>query len=136
MKILLIIGIIIVLLVLFYFVRKGGTAKEGITDIKANEAAEMIKDNKSNKNFVILDVRTPGEFISGHIAGAKNLDYHSSGFDYSLDTLDKSKTYLVYCRSGNRSSHASNLMKTKGFANLLNLQGGIMTWSGATQTGK
>ncbi|AKQ45534.1 rhodanese [Rufibacter radiotolerans] len=75
----------------------------------------------------LLDVRTPGEFASGTIAGAKNLDAMSSQFASQLDKLDKDKEYFVFCRSGNRSGSACDLMASKGFK-AHNLSGGLGAW--------
>jgi rhodanese-related sulfurtransferase len=85
------------------------------------------------KHVVILDVRTPGEFNSGYIPGAINIDIYAADFQSRVQKLDKSKTYLVYCRSGARSSNAGNFMVTNGFKQVHNLKGGMMAWSGAVQ---
>ena len=79
-------------------------------------------------NTVILDVRTPGEFAGGKIRGARNLDIMSRDFVNQIKNLPKDKTYLVYCRSGNRSGQACGIMADMGFKNLKNLAGGIMRW--------
>ncbi|GAA4301564.1 rhodanese-like domain-containing protein [Nibribacter koreensis] len=75
----------------------------------------------------LLDVRTPGEFASGTIPGAKNLDVMSSEFKTALDRLDKDKEYFVFCRSGTRSGSACQLMAEKGLK-AYNLQGGVGAW--------
>jgi phage shock protein E len=77
---------------------------------------------------VLLDVRTPEEFAAGYIKGAINLDFKSSDFSKKLDSLDKSKGYLVYCASGGRSGRASELMNEKGFGSVTTLEGGIQAW--------
>ncbi|MCK6599511.1 MAG: rhodanese-like domain-containing protein, partial [Bdellovibrionaceae bacterium] len=64
-----------------------------------------------SQDSVILDVRTPDEYLSGHIKGAINIDFYASDFQNQLGKLDKEKDYKVYCRSGNRSSKAVNMMK-------------------------
>lgn len=76
---------------------------------------------------VLIDVRTPGEFSSGTIQGAKNLDVMSSDFGEQIGKLDKSKEYFLFCRSGGRSAHACNIMAGRGFR-VSNLQGGISAW--------
>ena len=89
-----------------------------------------FKAMQSKPDVVVLDVRTPGEVSEGIINGATMfLDYNSSDFDQQLDGLDKSKTYLVYCRSGNRSGKACHTMLDKGFKQVYNLDGGISAWS-------
>jgi rhodanese-related sulfurtransferase len=77
---------------------------------------------------IILDVRTQEEFNESHITKAVLIDYHSSDFITKINELDKDKTYLVYCRSGNRSYHAVQKMLEMGFKNPLNLTGGIIEW--------
>jgi rhodanese-related sulfurtransferase len=97
-------------------------------DIDTAVADNLIKAGRDSVNFVILDVRTPQEFASGYIAGAVNLDFKSADFPARLDELDKSKTYLVYCRTGGRSAKAMAMMKEKGFQRVYNLRGGITRW--------
>jgi phage shock protein E len=88
---------------------------------------EFVEKNTQDKR-IILDVRTPKEFSEGHISGAKNLDFYSESFSKDLENLDKNAYYSVYCRSGNRSYLAMQLMQTLGFKNIINLSGGIMAW--------
>jgi rhodanese-related sulfurtransferase len=80
---------------------------------------------------VILDVRTEEEFESGYIKGALNMDIRG-GADFlaSIESLDKSKSYFVYCRSGARSGQACQLMSQMGFSALYNLDGGVLSWEG------
>lgn len=85
----------------------------------------------SDKSVVLLDVRTPAEFASGHISGATNIDFESGNFENEIATLDKSKSYAVYCRSGNRSGQATALMAKDGFKSIFNLDGGIINWQSA-----
>ena len=79
-------------------------------------------------NTVILDVRTAGEFSGGKIKGARNIDIMSRDFENQVKNLPKDKTYLIYCRSGNRSGQACEIMADLGFKNLKNLSSGIMRW--------
>jgi rhodanese-related sulfurtransferase len=75
----------------------------------------------------LLDVRTAGEFASGTIPGARNLDITTGKLPAALNTLDKDKEYFVFCRSGNRSGSACQLMTQQGFK-VYNLAAGIGTW--------
>ena len=95
------------------------------------DAQAFAQELSNNKNVVLIDVRSPGEFHSGHIKGAKNIDLQSSSFKAQLEKLDKSKKYLVYCRSGMRSATACNSMASMGFSDVVNLKGGIISWSSA-----
>jgi phage shock protein E len=85
----------------------------------------------SEVGVVTLDVRTPGEFMSGHIQGARNIDFQSGNFENEIASLDKNATYAVYCRSGNRSGQAVKVMHDAGFHNVYNLNGGVIDWSNA-----
>lgn len=80
---------------------------------------------------VILDVRTPAEFASGHLRGAVNLDIESAGFTAGLAKLAKDAPYAVYCRSGNRSGQALAVMTKSGFTHAYHLGGGITAWQNA-----
>lgn len=80
---------------------------------------------------VLLDVRTPEEFESGHLPGAVNVDVESAAFAQAAASLDKAKTYAVYCRTGNRSKAAMTALQQLGFARLFDLSGGIGAWKSA-----
>jgi len=84
----------------------------------------------SAEDSVILDIRTPAEVGTGKIAEAINVDYYASDFQAKLRGLNKNKTYFVYCRSGNRSTQAVELMRQMGFPQVFGLQGGIDAWVG------
>jgi len=81
----------------------------------------------------VIDVRTPKEYQSGHIEGAVNLHVYDSDFAKQLDSLNKNKTIYVYCKAGGRSAEAVTTMKNKGFAHIVELDGGIDAW---TEAGK
>ncbi len=69
----------------------------------------------------VIDVRTAAEFSEGHVQGARNLDVQNGDFAAALETLDKSASYNVYCRSGRRSATAVELMRNAGFTNVVDL---------------
>jgi rhodanese-related sulfurtransferase len=96
-------------------------------NLSVDEFARMAAD----KQNVILDVRTPGEFSAGHIAGAVNLDYNAPDFQEKAAALDKSKTYLVHCAVGGRSVRACEKLSHLDFPNLYNLPGGFKAWAKA-----
>jgi rhodanese-related sulfurtransferase len=89
---------------------------------------DFRKMYETTRDAVLLDVRTAGEFSSGTIKGSKNMDFMSAGFAEKIGLLDKSKTYFLFCRSGNRSGKAAQLMASKGFK-VYNLAGGIGAWN-------
>jgi rhodanese-related sulfurtransferase len=80
---------------------------------------------------VVLDVRTPAEFAEGHLPGAVNIDVSAADFASRVAALDKSAPYAVYCRSGNRSAAALEVMKGQGFTGAYHLGGGITAWKSA-----
>ncbi len=92
--------------------------------------AAGFKEKLSQPNVVVLDVRTKEEMAQGRIKGATNLDFYASDFGAKLDKLQKDKTYLVYCRSGNRSARACSLLAKKGYESIYNLKGGYLNWPG------
>ena len=92
------------------------------------KAAELMKKNGANPEFVVLDVRTPEEYRDGHLEGAVMIDFKSNGFKEELQSLDRGKTYLVYCRTERRSGSAIAMMEEMGFRNIYHLTGGIKAW--------
>lgn len=107
---------------------KGGEAVASAASAYQNIDVATFKKLMSGSNVVVLDVRTPGEIAQGKIAGAMELNFNSPDFAQQTAKLDKSKTYLVYCRSGNRSGQACNIMQQQGFGKLYNLKGGMIAW--------
>ena len=92
---------------------------------------EWTSKLENNHNAVVLDVRTDHEVVDGIIANAVHIDiYKEQEFISEIEKLDKSKNYYVYCKSGNRSQQACNIMQQLGFDNTYNLEGGIIEWEG------
>tara|TARA_R110002124_G_scaffold149259_3_gene315325 strand:+ start:7506 stop:7901 length:396 start_codon:yes stop_codon:yes gene_type:complete len=95
--------------------------KEGELHVTSSEQAV---ENKIEADGIIIDVRTKDEYDKGSLKGALvGYNYSSGEFEEKLDSLDKTKTYYLYCASGNRSGKAAVLMKEKGFENVHNLGG-------------
>ncbi len=93
-------------------------------DITGKQALEILKD----PSVVLIDVRTPQEFKSGHIEGAIMIDFYSKDFKEQIAKLDKSKTYVLFCRSDNRSGQAEKIMNAMGFNNTYDVKGGVIKW--------
>lgn len=74
---------------------------------------------------VIIDVRTPEEFASGHVQGAVNIPVEAADFAQQVGELDPGATYALYCRSGNRSAVATQMMGSMGFMHIYDLNGGF-----------
>ena len=90
--------------------------------------ASEFNAQMQKESGVLLDVRTPGEYKKGFIAGATLMDIFSDDFDAKLAALDKSKTYYVYCAKGGRSEECSEKMMALGFKRVFDLDGGITGW--------
>ena len=103
-----------------------GTRAQEVQDVDAVKFKSLI-----NKDAILLDVRTPGEYTRGHIAGSTNINIGDPGFPSKVNLLQKDKTILVYCLSGARSDAAAAYMNRQGFKKIYTLQRGIMTWSNA-----
>ena len=93
-------------------------SNKGYKNINLKKAVKTIN---TSTNLILLDVRTAEEYSSGNIPNSINIDVLSSDFKSKIELLDKNKEYLIYCRSGNRSTIASSIMATNGFTKIYNL---------------
>ena len=105
----------------------GCSSSSSAIDLSVSEFSNKVTE----AGVITLDVRTPGEFNEGHIEGALLVDFQSGNFENEIASLDKSKTYAVYCRSGSRSGQAVKIMSDAGFTNIYNLDGGVIDWASA-----
>ena len=94
--------------------------------ISMTEAITMMEQES---NYIILDVRTPEEFASGHIPKAINIPNEVIGTSEIPKLPDKDQLILVYCRSGNRSKQASEKLVALDYTNIVEF-GGINSWTG------
>lgn len=92
-------------------------------DISVLEFQKLISENS-----IILDVRTADEYNAGHLADAVNIDFFSTNFMDDVLELNKSKTLLIHCASGGRSSKAMSKLTGKGFNTMYNMLGGFGAW--------
>jgi len=102
-----------------------------VHDVTSQEAFNLIQENESNPDFIILDVRTESEFSNGHIEGALNIDVNLTSFREEVEKSNKNDTYLVYCRTGNRSRTALRIMEELGFTHIYHIANGITEWISA-----
>ncbi|MCG3086516.1 rhodanese-like domain-containing protein [Sporosarcina cyprini] len=114
-------GWILFFIVVAFLVWRMMPAK-GVRSISTEELKGMLQDK--TKQFV--DVRTPGEYKARHIKEFKNIPLQ--GLHAKMDQLDKTKEVVVICQSGMRSSKAAALLKKAGFANVVNVRGGMSAW--------
>ena len=98
-------------------------------DIGAREAHALLAHPPAG--LIILDVRTPGEFREGHLAGARNLDFFGPGFEREARAFPEDAPVLLYCRSGRRSASAAEALSQAGHGRVLNLSGGLESWKKA-----
>lgn len=104
----------------------------GASTVKVNNLnADAFASDINNPGVVIVDVRSAGEFATGHIQNAINIDVESANFDTKIAKLDKSVEYAVYCHSGRRSAIAAEKMSNAGFEKITNLNGGVISWQAA-----
>mgnify|MGYP000501253100 CR=1 FL=1 len=104
----------------------------GYQHIDSDELQKIVKE-KGSKNVSIIDVRSSGEYKSGHIPNARNMNVMDPGFTKHIESLDKGKTHYIICASGGRSKTACGIMSKKGFENVFNVKRGMMGWSGPVQ---
>jgi phage shock protein E len=98
----------------------------GIRLVSVQAGADLQADPP--EDLVILDVRTPEEFAEGHLEGAIMIDFYEDDFADQIADLDPDVPYLVYCRSGNRSGQTAAIMEELGFADVSDVDGGIVSW--------
>jgi len=94
--------------------------------ISGEELHDMMNDNN---NFVLLDVRDPMEYEDSHIKGSANIPV--ADLRTRCDELDKDKTTVLICSSGNRSSLGASILKQHGFKDVINVAGGMTGYSAA-----
>lgn len=106
----------------------GATATSGVRVADAQDVAELIEDEPER---IVIDVRTPAEYAEGHLEGAVLVDYNAPDFADRIAEFDPEAEYVIYCRSGNRSAGARDVMTDLGFADVVDVEGGIIAWNQA-----
>ncbi|MBI5158207.1 MAG: rhodanese-like domain-containing protein [Acidimicrobiia bacterium] len=96
-----------------------------IVSIEAAAAADLLGEDP---DAVVLDIRTPQEYAESRIAGSMNIDFYADDFSTRLDALDRDVTYVIYCRSGNRTTAALDVFRDLGFTSVYAVEGGIQAW--------
>lgn len=77
---------------------------------------------------LLIDIRTPGEYLLGHIEGSFLIDFYAKDYQTNIAKLDTSATVFLYCRSGNRTSKSVAMLSGLGFRKVVNLKNGIIDW--------
>jgi len=124
----------------FYACGQADQKSNEVTNQKVEEFAKGVA--KTDANILVLDVRTPDEFKSGHVAGAVNVNYYDDNFlSTALSTINKGEKTVVYvyCKAGSRSARAAKMIASKadkGTIEVINLLGGFDAWKRAGQAVK
>lgn len=98
-------------------------AAAAVTTIGASDLVGVAESTDA----VVLDVRTPAEYAEGHVPGAINVDVNSPTFAEQIAALETDVPYVVYCRSGNRSAQAAQMMVAAGFTEVYDVDAGLAT---------
>jgi rhodanese-related sulfurtransferase/rubrerythrin len=109
-----------------------GQEADGVQTLYSDEVKKFINEH-SEGDYVLLDVRQPGEYELAHLPGAKLIPLPQLAD--SLKELDAAKPIIVYCAVGGRSRMATLLLTNLGFKDVFHLQGGIQAWEDRTATG-
>lgn len=107
-------------------------ASKKIETLSVDKAKEWVSGKKEGE-FILLDVRQPEEYRSGHLPGAVFMPLPE--LIDKVGELDPAKSVVAYCRSGNRSRAAAAFLLSEGFSTVYSLDGGITAWNGHVATG-
>jgi rhodanese-related sulfurtransferase len=91
-----------------------------------SQEALLERQQRGDASLLVLDVRTPGEYVSGHVPGAVNIPHDQVAA--RLAEVPKDKDVVVYCRSGRRTNLALNLLAENGYTRLGHLEGDMLAW--------
>ena len=105
----------------------GADSETGVRVISPDEAFETVFEAPP-EGLVVLDVRTPEEFAAQRLPDATMIDFYEPDFADRIADLDRDVPYVLYCRSGNRSSQTRALMEDLGFTDVRDVEGGIVSW--------
>lgn len=97
--------------------------------------SEAKKRLDTEKDIILLDVRTEQEYVENHIPRSTLIPLNVLAREASKKLSNKQATIFVYCRSGNRSKAAVKRLLKLGYSNVYNL-GGIIRWPYKTVSGK
>lgn len=125
-KIILILLFLIVAVPLIYTQLRRTNPKTGYGDVTVEQAYELVEGDRPP---VVLDVRNDWEFDDGHLTGAINIPVNN--LEGRLEELDREDEILVYCRTGNRSTRAAQILHENGFEKIYHMVDGIEGWKAA-----
>ena len=97
------------------------------------DQARAFMDTRRTDQYILLDVRQPGEYARRHIPGARLIPLPELAD--RLGELDPQKPVIAYCALGGRSRAAAEMLAQRGFREVYSLKGGIKAWDGLTAAG-
>jgi rhodanese-related sulfurtransferase len=127
-------AIYIVIVLMLFAVRVQAQYKNDNVLFKTIDPGALYKTLKNTKDYVLLDVRSKGEFEDtsqysslnlGHLKGAKNISVNELGQRLNEIKADKDKPVFVYCSHSQRSRRACKMLADSGFTNITNINGGL-----------
>lgn len=101
-----------------------------IQSMKEISAKEVHQRIENGEKLNLIDVREVGEVKAGHIPGITHIPLGL--LEFRTHELDKSKPYIIVCRSGGRSGQATQYLESQGF-DVTNLTGGMLSWEGKVE---
>lgn len=105
------------------------TASNETEFTKTIAPTEFLKEYGEHPGAVMIDVRTPKEYVAGKIVPeAENVDYHADTFLEKILSYDRNAPVFVYCFSGGRSAKAAYKMRQLGFKQIYECEGGYQKW--------
>lgn len=116
------------LLLFLYIKKKMATSNKNVTNLTGAAAKSLLEERK---DIYILDVRTVGEFKSGHMPNAKNIPVQELENRISEIKSAPDKPIFVYCASGGRSPKAISILLKNKFSSIYHMEKGLSSWPGA-----
>ncbi len=107
---------------------------KSIPEVSNLDGDDFYEKISGDTKAIIIDVRTPSEYVGKRIPNSKLIDIMHPDFSDLLAELDKGNTYYLYCQSGSRSYQACREMLKIGFTDVYNLENGIYDWKGETES--
>jgi rhodanese-related sulfurtransferase len=100
--------------------------KSQLNNLDPGEFVQKISGYDGD-DYILIDVRSPEEFVSGSFSNAQNINYSTGDLWDRLEVLDKGKDIFIFCRSGRRSMRVCTLLRNGGFdqEKIFNLDGGL-----------
>ena len=98
------------------------------SDVLVLITPQELKELSALEGIQLVDVRTPDEYLKGHVSTAKNIDFLDADFELNIQHLDPTKPIIIYCQRGRRSAKCASKLIAKGFVKVYDLKGGFVQW--------